>query len=371
MTLSLQAQPKMSFVDVYGTKGTVHIDLVREVSVLLPRRVAPGPLTKLAYSWDYARQLTFGSVRSAVNVLSGRWGGNPGIPRLLEEFYRTIRVGGDPPVSPEDALAATIVLESIWQAEPRLLEPPSPEPVAAARRAATEPEALRPAGKVPKRAFVTGASGFLGGHLASTLYDLGTEVVALVRQPNRVPFALEQQASIVNGDLSDVEMLVDAMTGCDVVFHCAAITGNQASMATAMEDNAGGTERVCEAAAKAGVRRVVHVSSVAVYGLDHPRDTVLDECSPLRSGGEFAPYQASKVAAERRARQRAEELGIELVIIRPGVLYGPGHPIRTGLVSLGTFQVAIGSGRNHMPFTYVGNVVDAMLLAATTPAAAG
>jgi nucleoside-diphosphate-sugar epimerase len=108
-----------------------------------------------------------------------------------------------------------------------------------------------------------------------------------------------------------------------------------------------------------------------VYGVDHPRGTVLDEGVPLRSGGQFASYQASKVAAEQRARQRADELGVELVVIRPGVLYGPGRPIRTGLLSLGRYRIAIGSSGNHMPFTYVGNVVDALLLAATTPAAAG
>jgi nucleoside-diphosphate-sugar epimerase/predicted dehydrogenase len=369
MGLSLRAQPKTTFVDVYGTAGTLHIDLVREVCVLLPRRTAPGPITKVAYSYDYARQLTAGSVRSVAKVLRGQLGGNPGMPRLVDDFYRSLRTGDDPPVPPRDAIAATAVLDALWKAEPRLVEPLRPAGAGFATSISTEPLALPHPG--PARSFVTGAAGFLGRHLSAALHQLNVPVVALVREPNRAPFELEHEATIVRGDLSDVDALVEAMAGCDVVFHCAAITGNQVPLDVATEDNARGTERVCEAAAKAGVRRVVHVSSVAVYGLDHPRGTRLDERAPLQPGGAFEPYQASKVEAERAARRRSSELGLELVVVRPGVLYGPGHPIRAGLVSLGTWRVCIGTGRNRMPYTFVGNAVDALLLSATVPEAAG
>jgi nucleoside-diphosphate-sugar epimerase len=165
------------------------------------------------------------------------------------------------------------------------------------------------------------------------------------------------------------------MQGVAVVYHCAAITTNQASWNAHYETNVRGTKTVLEEALKAGVQRVIHVSSVVVYGLDrHGKDGLIVESAPYAHDPDrWAHYLRSKLEADRLAFRYWREAKLPITVIRPGILYGPGggRPPGRGLGQIGGVCLLVGGGRNAVPYAYVDNVVDCLLLAAISPQAIG
>ena len=225
------------------------------------------------------------------------------------------------------------------------------------------------------KAMATGATGFLGGHLVQSLVQNDFEMSALVRSTSKVTSELQEHAELVEGDLSDGQALEAAMTGADIVFHCAALTTNRTSWRAQQETNVEGTERVLESALKTGVKRVVHISSVLVYGLHPPEGEAGFKETSVRakSPGKWAYYERSKSAADELAMSFSQEKGLPVTIMRLGILYGPGGglPGQQSLARLGSVRLLVGNGRNVLPFTYVENAVDCILLAATSDVAAG
>jgi len=177
---------------------------------------------------------------------------------------------------------------------------------------------------------------------------------------------------IVRGDVRDPDAIADAVKGVDTVFHAAAVTTNKAPSTVHEEINVGGTRLVVRAAADAGVRRVVHASSVIVYGASPSTDVVSEATALDRDAGRWDHYQRTKVAAEDVARaEAAAAQDLELVILRFGILYGHERPLEPGAVTIGQARLLMGGGRNRLPFTHVDDAVEAMLLAGTVDAAAG
>jgi nucleoside-diphosphate-sugar epimerase len=202
-------------------------------------------------------------------------------------------------------------------------------------------------------------------------------VRALVRDAGRVPAEVRSQAEVVFGNLVDEDAVRRAMEGVDLVVHCAAVTTNNVPWAVHQQTNVDGTRVVYEAARAAGARRFVHISSVIVYGTapqsNGNGDGAVPESTPYPAEPDrWAYYLRSKVAAEQVVLE-APEGGPEVVVLRPGLIYGPGAegPVTRGLVQLGSVRLTLGRGRNALPLTYVDNVVDGILLALTSPNAAG
>jgi len=170
------------------------------------------------------------------------------------------------------------------------------------------------------KAFVTGATGFLGGRLTQKLLERGDDVVALVRRDD-VDLG---GAQLVRGDLSDPGVLRDAMHGCDAVFHAAARydVGIPAREADAMYDvNVRGTENVLDAASD--IPRVVYVSTVNVFG--NTRGEVVDETYVRSPGHWLSSYDRTKYLAHLAAEKREN-----VVIAQPGAIYGPGDHSELG-----------------------------------------
>jgi dihydroflavonol-4-reductase len=177
------------------------------------------------------------------------------------------------------------------------------------------------------RAFVTGATGFLGGRLVAKLRERGDDVVALVRTRRGARLL---DAELVHGDLSDREALGRAMDGCDGVFHLAARyeVGIPASERDAMyETNVHGTANVLDAAVDAQVPRIVYVSTVNVFGNTHRE--IVDETYERPGGDYVSAYDWTKHVAHEIARERIE-LGAPIVIVQPGAIYGPGDHSELG-----------------------------------------
>jgi dihydroflavonol-4-reductase len=219
------------------------------------------------------------------------------------------------------------------------------------------------------KALVTGATGFTGGHLARYLMACGDAVRVLVRNVAQAAHPGLAGTEAVVGDLAAADDLVRIVEGVDVVYNVAALY-RQAGLPEAMyrKVNAEAPGALVEASAKAGVRRVVHCSTVGVHGdIEHPP---ADEDAPLRPGD---VYQATKLEGELRARDRAQHTGVELVIVRPSGIYGPGDRRLLKLfrgVARRRF-VVLGDGEIFYHLTHIDDLVEGFRLAATAAAAVG
>jgi nucleoside-diphosphate-sugar epimerase len=218
--------------------------------------------------------------------------------------------------------------------------------------------------------FVTGATGFIGGRLVDALVAQGHKVRVLARRPDASPQLHQPGVELVAGDLGDPAGLAEAVSGAERVFHCAGLVGDWLRLDDARRINVEGTRAVLSASAASGVQRVVHLSSLAVYGLGQHRGT--DESAPLRYSGDA--YMDSKIDAERMVRVAADRDGLAAVIVRPGFVYGPGDRrfLPKLLDALVRRQFAyVGDGSKLLNLSYVDDVAQAMLLAAGEPSAVG
>ena len=215
---------------------------------------------------------------------------------------------------------------------------------------------------------VTGATGFTGSHLARGLASGGCAVRALVRNPALAPELQAFGIEAIRGDLRDTAVLASAVAGVDVVYHIAAIYRQAGvSRATYQAVNATAVRRLIEAAAAAGVRRVVHCSTVGVHGdVEHPP---ANEDAPLKPGD---VYQTTKLDGERQAREASSHLGIDVTIARPTGIYGPGDRRLLKLfrgVARRRLPI-LGSGEIYYHLTYIDDLVEGFRLCGEHPAAA-
>jgi dihydroflavonol-4-reductase len=172
------------------------------------------------------------------------------------------------------------------------------------------------------KSLVTGASGFIGWHVARALIEAGHEVRALVRPGSQVT---EIDVEVVRGDLRDPESLDRAVLGCGLVFHVAADYRLWAANPGELyESNAGGTRNLLEAARKAGVDRVVYTSTVGCIGV--PRDGIGDEATPVGIEEMAGAYKRSKFLAEQVALEFARN-GLPVVIVNPTAPIG-SHDVK-------------------------------------------
>lgn len=218
-----------------------------------------------------------------------------------------------------------------------------------------------------RRVLVTGATGFIGGHLAGRLLEGGAQVRLLVRRPERAEVLRERGAEVRVGDLVDPPSLHGCCDGIEVVFHCGAWLGTPYSWDAAHAVNVGGTRAMAAEALRAGVDRFVHLSSIAVYG--PVRAGTIDEDHPLWKGIEL--YGDSKIAAEEALREAAAR-GLPVVITRPGMVYGPrsrGWTIRLiQWINQGR-PAMVGGGEGYARPIFIENLLDALALCAVQPVA--
>jgi dihydroflavonol-4-reductase len=216
-------------------------------------------------------------------------------------------------------------------------------------------------------ALVTGATGFTGGHLARALAARGYHVAALVRDPSAATALADAGIVLKRGDLRDAAALAGATTGVDVVYHIAAIY-RQAGLADEAYRavNATAVGHIIEAAARNGVKRVVHCSTVGVHGdIEHPP---ANEDAPLRPGD---VYQDTKLEGERIARDTGARLGIDVTIVRPTGIYGPGDR-RLLKLFRGVARrkwITLGRGEIYYHLTYIDDLVEGFRLCGEHPAA--
>jgi hypothetical protein len=211
--------------------------------------------------------------------------------------------------------------------------------------------------------FVTGGSGFIGGHLIEALAGAGHEVRALARSDRSAEAVRRLGATPVRGDLGGVR--AEDLAGAEGVIHCAAFVEEWGTRAQFWEGNVEGTARVLAAARGAGARRFVHVGTEAA--LFDGRDLIdVDESHPYPARHRFL-YAETKAEAERRVLAGSGG-GMAAISVRPRLVWGPRDatvlPVVLRMAREGSFAW-IDGGRARTSTTHVANLVHALLLALT------
>jgi 2-alkyl-3-oxoalkanoate reductase len=211
---------------------------------------------------------------------------------------------------------------------------------------------------------ITGGTGFIGRALLRQLLAEGTPVRALARPSRRADQLEAWGARVVRGELGNPEAVASAVKGADIVYHVAAKVDSPGTKAEFFETNVGGTERVLAASLQQNVGRVIYISSLAVYGPVRNGQRINEDTSYDEAPQKRDFYSHSKILADESASSFARKTGLPVVIIRPGIVYGPGKPLPLGLLGfhLGGINVVLGNRNRRVPLNYIENLIDAVQL---------
>ncbi|MFJ6655984.1 GDP-mannose 4,6-dehydratase [Streptomyces sp. NPDC091377] len=229
---------------------------------------------------------------------------------------------------------------------------------------------------------VTGAEGFIGSTLVDLLVERGARVRALTHYK---PYAEKghlahypdgsDTVEIIAGDVRDAGRVMDAVAGCDTVFHLAALVGvpySYVSPGAYVQTNVGGTENVAEACRRHSVRRLLHTSTSEVYGT--ARSVPIAEDHPLQPQ---SPYAASKIGADMMALSHWHAFQLPVTVVRPFNTYGPRQSARAVIPTIlaqlhaGARQIKLGSLTTSRDFTYVTDTAAGFLALAECDHAVG
>lgn len=217
---------------------------------------------------------------------------------------------------------------------------------------------------------VSGASGFIGGHLTRRLVRQGYRVRCLVRSSSDTSRLEGLGVELVTGDLTSLRSLASAAEGCRFVLHCGALVSDWATAEEIKRINVEGTRNILDASVGAAVERFVHFSTTDVYG--YPGAPAVDEDYAAVRFSNW--YSQTKRAAEAEVRRTSHLHPLESVILRPASVYGPYSEEVVGEMGraiCGGRMLLIDRGRAIAGLTYVENVVDGALLAMRTQGASG
>lgn len=234
-----------------------------------------------------------------------------------------------------------------------------------------EASALSQESTPPSPVLVTGANGFIGSALCRALLDARCEVRGLILRGTDASGLRQMGVPYAQADICRPDTLGEPLSGIRTIFHLAALARDWGPWKAFMRVNADGARNVLEAAAEAGVRRFVHMSTLAIHKFDGHVDA--DESTPAQN--RINGYCAAKIVAEKHVREYQSRGRLETTIIRPGAfIHGPGDT--TVFVHLVPYlergkMMLLDRGRQLTCYSYVENLVGGMVLAASRPEAAG
>lgn len=321
--VTLEGRPVDSHVRIVGGGGDLTLDYILEESFLVPDRGGSG-LGKILNPLSLSAQKASAAVRAGIRHALGKGESYPGLNDLIGAFHDAILSGNGSPVSADEIRSTVEILERTADELGR----PS------AGNSQTSNTGIKVA--------VTGGTGFLGQPVLRRLVEQGARVRSLSRGGEPAPWDQVPGVDYVACDLSE-NSPGDAFEGAEVVIHAAAATSG------GWEEHKGhsieATERVLRSAAEAEVRHVLYISSLAVVGSEQDGDPIDEDTPLLKEPQEAGPYTWGKTEAERRARELAKELSIDVKIIRPGAVIDHDDfepPGKLGR-SIGPFFFAVGS----------------------------
>lgn len=219
---------------------------------------------------------------------------------------------------------------------------------------------------------ITGATGFVGSHLVEACAGRGWNVRALVRSNSALGLLERHHATLIRGDMTDNAAIREALQGVEVVFHCAAKVGDWGPVEEYRAVNVEALRGLLDACRSQSLKRFVHFSSLGVYAARHHHGT--DENEPLPAH-HIDGYTQTKVESEQHVMSYYRQYQLPVVVLRPGFIYGPRDrtlmPKMLENLRKRKVRYILGARKRAMNCIYVGNLIEAALLAAEKPEAIG
>ncbi len=334
LVVTLEGRPVESYVRLVGTNGSVFADYVRGT---VQRQIGPGTsgIDKVLAPYRLSRQLAVDTTSALARRLLQRRRSYPGLVELFESFYNSVRSNDAGPVSPDSIRQTT----RIWQDVAAQLE-------RTRRVVAGQSESLRGRGIL-----VTGGTGFLGTAVTKRLLAEGFAVRAVARR-EPAPWSRVPGVEYMVADLG-APLPAALFAGVEAVIHTAAETAG--GWEDHQRNSLDATEHLLRAAAQAGVKRVTHVSSVAVLAKGRSGLAIADD-GPLEPAARGSgPYVWGKLESEKLAVRLGGELGLQVKVVRPGPLVDYANfdpPGRLGR-RIGNMFVAVGSPSDRLAVTEI------------------
>ena len=354
LIFSFAAKPHLHFVRIYGTAGMVQVDFNTMTTVFHPLSALPKAAQKVIYNVSEGKQLFTSTAVNVWNFLRGKLKPYHGMQNLIHRFYDSVKGQGEVPVSKEHALMVVEAMDEIFKQVKNIkldFAPIFPMKQTGFKEG------------LPK-ILVTGASGFLGTRLVEVLTKRGYPVRALVRKLSDTKKLESFGVEIYFGDVADLESLQPAFQNIDVVVHAAADTAGDER--DGEWSTIRGTRNVLDLCGRDGIRKLIYISSCAVYGVaDHRRGAVLGEDAALERFPEKRGfYSWAKLKADQIVAEAMANGALPIINLRPGTIWGPGGETFTPMMgfSLGAKLFAvIGNGKFVLPFVYIDNLVEAII----------
>ena len=369
LMVSLGARPEEASLEVRGTRGTLRVNFSTMTLTVDRERPLPRSLAGGMRNIEQAVRLAAQTVGATARAATGRIDTTAGIHSLIAAFYDAIARGESSPVDGEEGRQVVELLRAVW---PLPLVPARPRPRVLSR--AVEPASAHVA-RGGHTALVTGATGFIGSHLVRALTARGVYVRALARDEERGRALAGPNVEVIQGDLADPASLEGLADGMELVFHLAS-----AMRGRWWEDferiDVDGARRLIGEARRARVNRLVFTSSLGACAVTGLRDGTVVTEEMIDVPERMGHHARAKLLVEHMLLEAQRAGEFEAVIVRPGLVYGPGaspfleHVPEFGAIAGNRYRV-FGDGRVRPPLAFVDNVVDALWLAATMPGASG
>ncbi len=346
--ISWNVRPIQNELIVHGTRGVLHVDCYLQTLTLRKTYPAPKPVQRILGAGFGSLRMLWKVTGNTIRFATRQLLPSPGIHLSVVKFHEALHKGEPPPVPAEEGRRTIALLEEVSQR---------------ADAAKREYLAERPPARQP-RILVTGAGGFLGRALVARLRQSPEPLRLLLRRPPETPPG--DDVHLVYGDLGNPAVVDRAVQGVEVVYHVgAAMRGGNFEFSSG---TIWGTRNVIDACERHGVQKLVYVSSMSVLDhAGHPPGVPVNESSPYEPhAGRRGLYTQTKLEAERMVLEAVAQNRIRAVLLRPGQIYGPGAEKIPpgGTLALAGRWLVVGPGNRYVPFVYIENVVDALLLAA-------
>jgi nucleoside-diphosphate-sugar epimerase/predicted dehydrogenase len=361
--ISLNERPDTIVLTVKGTKGIVQADLSNNILVVRKQSGLPRAVTRGLSGFQLTLQNLKGSLGNVYKFAMGRVDKSGGIGPLISKFYESVRNGGETPISLDKSLRVVDLMNRVW-----------PVPIMDTKNTDSFPYIMKNKNVAPT-ALVTGASGFIGTHLVNKLLSENIGVRALVR-PNSIHAGRLKKfdVDIVEGDLTNAEVLYEATKGVRTIYHAGAALGN--NWEEHYQVNIKGTEHLIKAALAHKVERFVHLSTLVVYELVSIKGNgiIREDASYQKDPKRMGPYAYYKIEAEKLILDASRKQDLGIAIVRPGIVIGPMGRVffpHLGYRYQDSLFILIGKGDTVLPLTYVENTVDGIYKASIEDKAIG
>jgi len=350
--MSVNVFPLKNYIELECSNGVVKVDFRNFLVIVRKNYKLPNAIARIVGNMSVGWQYLFGSFMSIIRFVSGKLDSYAGLDKIIKLFLNAVEENGNSPVTVEEAKSLLTLTERIFEQTSQDIQ-----------KVVSEENVLEAADVL-----VTGGTGFIGRRLVTALLGKGLRVRILThcRIDDELKGMFGGPVNFFKGDIYSATDVEAACQGVKTIYHLAAAMKGDWNYH--LDTTITGTKNICRVAEKIGVQNLIYISTLNVYDAkNYPDNKVIDEdfvfeTSPENRGS----YSHAKLKAEKIVIEFSKTTSMDISIFRPGLVYGPGNSDFPGDIGkrIGSKIVLVfGMGNRKIPFVYVDNLVDALILA--------